>query len=83
MNQIPCLHDVYLFHLQIRTRAISAKAMTLVSPLQLLLFGSKKVVSDGSLIILDDWYGLLAEHGSEMHEWVLGRYSSWLLGCIN
>lgn len=49
------------FPLQIRTRAISAKAMTLVSPLQLLLFGSKKVVSDGEIIVLDDWYELLAD----------------------
>lgn len=34
--------------------------MTLVSPLQLLLFGSKKVVSDGEIILLDDWYEPLA-----------------------
>uniref|UniRef100_A0A3P8WSM2 RNA helicase n=1 Tax=Cynoglossus semilaevis TaxID=244447 RepID=A0A3P8WSM2_CYNSE len=39
---------------QIRTRAISAKAMTMVSPLQLLLFGCKKVSSDGEVVELDD-----------------------------
>lgn len=46
------------FLLQIRTRAISAKGMTLVSPLQLLLFASKKVLSDGEIILVDDWYEL-------------------------
>lgn len=40
---------------QIRTRAISAKGMTLVSPLQLLLFGCKKISSDGDVVELDDW----------------------------
>lgn len=44
-------------HLQIRTRAISAKGMTLVTPLQLLLFASKKVQSDGQIVLVDDWYG--------------------------
>lgn len=45
--------------LQIRTRAISAKGMTLVTPLQLLLFASKKVQSDGQIVLVDDWYGFL------------------------
>lgn len=40
---------------QIRTRAISAKGMTLVSPLQLLLFACKKIVSSGDIVELDDW----------------------------
>lgn len=40
---------------QIRTRAISAKGMTLVSPLQLLLFACKKVTSNGEIVELDDW----------------------------
>ncbi|KAI4791512.1 hypothetical protein KUCAC02_033961 [Chaenocephalus aceratus] len=39
----------------IRTRAISAKGMTLVSPLQLLLFACKKMSSDGEVVTLDDW----------------------------
>lgn len=30
--------------------------MTMVSPIQLLLFASKKVMSDGQQILLDDWY---------------------------
>ncbi|XP_077188724.1 ATP-dependent RNA helicase A isoform X1 [Paroedura picta] len=54
----------FVFGEKIRTRAISAKAMTLVSPLQLLLFGSKKVMSDGQLIILDDWIKLLMPHNA-------------------
>jgi ATP-dependent RNA helicase A len=41
--------------IQIRTRAISAKGMTLVSPLQLILFGSKKIMSNGDVVELDDW----------------------------
>lgn len=40
---------------QIRTRAISAKGMTLVSPLQLLLFACKKISSNGEIVELDDW----------------------------
>nr|XP_020645391.1 ATP-dependent RNA helicase A isoform X1 [Pogona vitticeps] len=54
----------FVFGEKIRTRAISAKAMTLVSPLQLLLFGSKKVVSDGEIIILDDWIKLQMPHNA-------------------
>ncbi|XP_058034244.1 ATP-dependent RNA helicase A isoform X2 [Ahaetulla prasina] len=54
----------FVFGEKIRTRAISAKAMTLVSPLQLLLFGSKKVVSDGEIIILDDWIKLRMPHSA-------------------
>lgn len=40
---------------QIRTRAVSAKGTTLVSPLQLLLFGWKKISSSGDVVELDDW----------------------------
>ncbi|XP_056387863.1 ATP-dependent RNA helicase A isoform X2 [Hyla sarda] len=52
----------FVFGEKIRTRAISAKVMTMVSPLQLLLFASKKVMSDGQLILLDDWIKLLLPH---------------------
>lgn len=44
-----------MFVFQIRTRAISAKGMTLVSPLQLLLFACKKISSNGDVVELDDW----------------------------
>ncbi|XP_054835907.1 ATP-dependent RNA helicase A isoform X2 [Eublepharis macularius] len=54
----------FVFGEKIRTRAISAKAMTLVSPLQLLLFGSKKVISDGEIIVLDDWLKLCMPHNA-------------------
>ncbi len=47
--------DCLLFVSQIRTRAISAKGMTLVSPLQLLLFACKKISSNGDIVELDDW----------------------------
>uniref|UniRef100_A0A673GKI0 RNA helicase n=1 Tax=Sinocyclocheilus rhinocerous TaxID=307959 RepID=A0A673GKI0_9TELE len=46
----------------IRTRAISAKGMTLVSPLQLILFGTKKVTSSGEVVELDDWIKLKIPH---------------------
>uniref|UniRef100_A0A8C3TBG8 RNA helicase n=1 Tax=Chelydra serpentina TaxID=8475 RepID=A0A8C3TBG8_CHESE len=52
----------FVFGEKIRTRAISAKGMTLVSPLQLLLFASKKVLSDGEIILVDDWIKLRMSH---------------------
>ncbi|CAH2311359.1 ATP-dependent RNA helicase A isoform X1 [Pelobates cultripes] len=52
----------FVFSEKIRTRAISAKGMTMVSGLQLLLFASKKVMSDGELILLDDWIKLAMPH---------------------
>uniref|UniRef100_A0A6I8Q2R4 RNA helicase n=1 Tax=Xenopus tropicalis TaxID=8364 RepID=A0A6I8Q2R4_XENTR len=52
----------FVFSEKIRTRAISAKGMTMVSPLQLLLFASKKVMSDGEFILLDDWIRLSLPH---------------------
>ncbi|XP_037762224.1 ATP-dependent RNA helicase A isoform X2 [Chelonia mydas] len=52
----------FVFGEKIRTRAISAKGMTLVSPLQLLLFASKKVLSDGEIIMVDDWIKLRMSH---------------------
>ncbi|KAM9327076.1 ATP-dependent RNA helicase A [Gastrophryne carolinensis] len=52
----------FVFSEKIRTRAISAKGMTMVSALQLLLFASKKVISDGEMIILDDWIKLIMPH---------------------
>ncbi|XP_074763125.1 ATP-dependent RNA helicase A isoform X4 [Athene noctua] len=54
----------FVFGEKIRTRAISAKVMTLVSPLQLLLFASKKVLSDGELILVDDWIKLKMPHNA-------------------
>ncbi|XP_037833506.1 ATP-dependent RNA helicase A isoform X2 [Kryptolebias marmoratus] len=54
-------HDIkypspfFVFGEKIRTRAISAKGMTLVSPLQLLLFAAKKISSNGDVVELDDW----------------------------
>ncbi|MXQ87611.1 hypothetical protein E5288_WYG017766 [Bos mutus] len=52
----------FVFGEKIRTRAISAKGMTLVTPLQLLLFASKKVQSDGQLVLVDDWIRLQISH---------------------
>ncbi|KAF3698527.1 ATP-dependent RNA helicase A [Channa argus] len=52
----------FVFSEKIRTRAISAKGMTLVSPLQLLLFACKKVSSNGEVVELDDWIKLKIDH---------------------
>ncbi|CAK6980770.1 ATP-dependent RNA helicase A, partial [Scomber scombrus] len=52
----------FVFSEKIRTRAISAKGMTLVSPLQLLLFACKKVNSTGDVVELDDWIKLTIPH---------------------
>ncbi|XP_078012585.1 ATP-dependent RNA helicase A isoform X3 [Phascolarctos cinereus] len=52
----------FVFGEKIRTRAISAKGMTLVTPLQLLLFASKKVQSDGEIVLVDDWIRLQMSH---------------------
>ena len=42
--------------------------MTLVTPLQLLLFASKKVQSDGQLVLVDDWYGFSNVNSPEFLE---------------
>ncbi|XP_047376993.1 ATP-dependent RNA helicase A isoform X1 [Sciurus carolinensis] len=52
----------FVFGEKIRTRAISAKGMTLVTPLQLLLFASKRVQSDGQIVFVDDWIRLQISH---------------------
>ncbi|CAN9503357.1 unnamed protein product [Ophioblennius macclurei] len=52
----------FVFSEKIRTRAISAKGMTLASPLQLLLFACKKISSNGEIVELDDWIKLRIPH---------------------
>ncbi|XP_072544366.1 ATP-dependent RNA helicase A isoform X1 [Salminus brasiliensis] len=52
----------FVFGEKIRTRAISAKGMTMVSPLQLILFASKKITSTGDVVELDDWIKLRIPH---------------------
>jgi ATP-dependent RNA helicase A len=47
---------LYNFHLQIRTRAVSAKQMTMVTPIQLLLFASRTVTAlSPTHVQLDNW----------------------------
>jgi ATP-dependent RNA helicase A len=52
----------FVFSEKIRTRAVSCKGMTMVSPLHLMLFASRKVelVHDGK-IRLDNWINLELE----------------------
>ncbi|XP_051944801.1 ATP-dependent RNA helicase A isoform X1 [Hippocampus zosterae] len=57
----------FVFSEKIRTRAISAKGMTLVSALQLLLFACKKVSSNGDVVELDDWIKLRLPHDAAGH----------------
>lgn len=45
--------------LQIRTHAVSCKQMTMVTPLQLLLFGSRSVTWDEGQVVLDKWYVMI------------------------
>ncbi|XP_041477751.1 ATP-dependent RNA helicase A-like isoform X2 [Lytechinus variegatus] len=52
----------FVFGEKIRTRAVSAKGMTMVSPLHLLLFGARKVESCDGIIKLDDWVQLRMYH---------------------
>ena len=53
----------FVFGEKLKTRAVSAKCMTMVEPIHLLLFGSSSVVSHGNdLIKLDDWIPLAMSH---------------------
>ncbi|KAG7203525.1 hypothetical protein KM043_013578 [Ampulex compressa] len=48
----------FVFGEKIRTRAVSCKQMTMVSPIHLLLFGSRKVDYMDGLVRLDNWINL-------------------------
>ncbi|XP_053976176.1 dosage compensation regulator isoform X1 [Hylaeus volcanicus] len=48
----------FVFGEKIRTRAISCKQMTMVSPIHLLLFGSRKVEYIDDVVRLDNWINL-------------------------
>ncbi|XP_012225679.1 dosage compensation regulator mle isoform X2 [Linepithema humile] len=48
----------FVFGEKIRTRAVSCKQMTMVSPIHLLLFGSRKVEYIDGMIRLDNWINL-------------------------
>ncbi|XP_070176145.1 ATP-dependent RNA helicase A-like isoform X2 [Littorina saxatilis] len=52
----------FIFGEKIRTRAVSAKQMTMVSPIQLLLFASRTVTAQASdMVQLDGWINLQME----------------------
>ncbi|KAH3778151.1 ATP-dependent RNA helicase A-like isoform X2 [Dreissena polymorpha] len=48
----------FIFGEKIRTRAVSCKQMTMVSPLQLLLFAARNVTLQDGLVVLDSWINL-------------------------
>ncbi|XP_070532711.1 ATP-dependent RNA helicase A-like isoform X2 [Ptychodera flava] len=52
----------FVFGEKLRTRAVSAKQMTMVSPVQLLLFGARSVDSQDGIMKLDDWINLKMSH---------------------
>ncbi|XP_021944591.1 dosage compensation regulator isoform X2 [Folsomia candida] len=51
-------YPFFIFGEKIRTRAISCKQMTMVSPNHLLLFGSRKVEFIHGMVRLDNWINL-------------------------
>ncbi|RUS82449.1 hypothetical protein EGW08_009795, partial [Elysia chlorotica] len=53
----------FIFGEKIRTRAVSCKQMTNISPVQLLLFGSHHVHKQDENVILDKWIKLKMEAG--------------------
>lgn len=54
--QVKFPYPFFIFGEKIRTRAVSCKQMTMVAPLHLLLFGSRKVdVVNESVVRLDNW----------------------------
>ncbi|XP_074099664.1 dosage compensation regulator mle isoform X2 [Cotesia typhae] len=51
-------YPFFVFGEKIRTRAVSCKQLTMVSPIHLLLFGSRKVEFVDNVIRLDNWINL-------------------------
>ncbi|XP_066991752.1 ATP-dependent RNA helicase A isoform X2 [Anabrus simplex] len=51
-------YPFFVFGEKIRTRAVSCKQMTMVTPIHLLLFGSRKVEYVENVIRLDNWINL-------------------------
>jgi ATP-dependent RNA helicase A len=45
----------FVFGEKIRTRAVSCKQMTMVNPIQLLLFSQSKVTFEKGIVTVDDW----------------------------
>ena len=70
-NSVNCAREIstfpspfFVFGEKIKTRAVSAKQMTMVTPLQLLLLASDKietVPNESHMICLDDWINLKIE----------------------
>lgn len=57
--QVKFPYPFFIFGEKIRTRAVSCKQMTMVAPLHLLLFGSRKVDAiDHETVRLDNWLNL-------------------------
>uniref|UniRef100_A0A1I8HX42 RNA helicase n=1 Tax=Macrostomum lignano TaxID=282301 RepID=A0A1I8HX42_9PLAT len=60
-SNFPDLHfpsPLFVFGEKLRTRAVSCKQLSNVTPLQYLVFGARKAVWTGGRVLLDDWIGL-------------------------
>lgn len=64
-NSVNCSHEIvgfpspfFVFGEKIKTRAVSAKSMTMVSPVQLIVFGADRVEFSDGLVCLDGWINL-------------------------
>ncbi|XP_069122246.1 ATP-dependent RNA helicase A protein-like [Argopecten irradians] len=67
LTQLRVRIPITVLHLRrgrIRTRAVSCKQMTMVSPLQMLLFASRSVTYNENLIALDNWINLKMDYNS-------------------
>nr|XP_022341971.1 LOW QUALITY PROTEIN: ATP-dependent RNA helicase A-like [Crassostrea virginica] len=54
----------FVFGEKIRTRAVSCKQMSMVTPLQLLMFAARNVTLEENNIVLDKWINLKMEYES-------------------
>ncbi|XP_058120720.1 dosage compensation regulator [Anopheles ziemanni] len=57
-QQISFPYPFFVFGEKIRTRAVSCKQMSMVTPIHLLLFGCKKVEWNNGAVRIDDWLNL-------------------------
>lgn len=53
--QVTFPYPMFVFGEKIRTRAVSCKQMSMVSPIHILLFGSKKVEWVDNMVRIDNW----------------------------
>ncbi|CAH8441467.1 unnamed protein product [Schistosoma intercalatum] len=61
MKDIKFTHPFFVFDEKIRTQAVSCKGLTMVNPIQLMLFGCRSAIwksddsNDKGIVVIDDW----------------------------